>query len=128
MQQPTQRYKAYKDVQTATMSGRHLEASVLTKGAILLKNCQERWGTPGLKKELDEAIAFNQKIWTIFQSELAKPDNPLPRNIRENILSLARFIDRRFFQIMSSPSPEQLSAIININLQVAAGLRGSPTP
>ena len=56
------------------------------------------------------------------------PDNPLPKQIKEDILSLSAFIDKRIFEVMSYPAPEKLDAIININLNLAAGLNGSPTP
>jgi flagellar protein FlaF len=73
---------------------------------------------------LDEALRYNQQIWSIFQGELLKEDNPLPRQLREDILSLSVFIDKRIFEVMNSPDPEKLNVIVNINLNIAAGLRG----
>jgi flagellar protein FlaF len=73
---------------------------------------------------LDEALRYNQQIWSIFQGELLKEDNPLPRQLREDILSLSVFIDKRIFEVMNSPDPEKLTVIVNINLNIAAGLRG----
>jgi len=75
---------------------------------------------------LDEALKYNQKIWSIFQSELAKEDNPLPKNIRVDMLSLSAFMDRRCFEVMARPAPEKLNIMININMNIAAGLRGHP--
>jgi flagellar protein FlaF len=117
---------AYKQTIKATVSGRDLEASVLTKAAHLLKDCQKRWDEEGNFKRLDEALTFNQKIWTIFQDELAREDNPLPKELRANILNLSLFIDKRIVEIMNKPIPDKLDIIININLNLAAGLRGSP--
>ncbi len=108
------------------MSGRDIEASVLTQAALKLQVCQSNWGAEGNEVKLDEAIQYNQRVWSIFQGELAKDDNPLPKKLREDILSLSLFIDKRIFDILTSPAPEQLTAIININLSLAAGLRGSP--
>jgi flagellar protein FlaF len=107
------------------MSGREIEASVLTKAALLLQHCQNNWDAHDRDSMLDEALKYNQMIWSIFQGELSKPDNPLPRKLREDILSLSLFIDRRIFEVMSFPAVEKLNAIININLNLAAGLRGS---
>lgn len=53
-----------------------------------------------------------------------KEDSPLPRQLRADILSLSKFIDGRIFEVMASPDPEKLNVIININLNIAAGLRG----
>ncbi|MCX5815077.1 MAG: flagellar biosynthesis regulator FlaF [Proteobacteria bacterium] len=117
---------AYKETQKATLSGRDLEASVLTKAALLLKSCQEQWNGGGHFKRFDEALTFNQKIWTIFQDELARKDNPMPAQLRADILKLSLIIDKRIIEVMSNPSPEKLDLIININLNIAAGLRGSP--
>lgn len=118
--------EAYRAVQKTTMSGREIEASVLTQAALKLQVCQSNWGAEGNNAKLDEAIQYNQRVWSIFQGELAKDDNPLPKKLREDILSLSLFIDKRIFDILTSPSPEKLTAIININLSLAAGLRGSP--
>ena len=116
----------YQGVQKATMTGRELEASVLTKGALLLKQCQDDWGNEGLPPDLNKALTYNQAVWSIFQNELAKEGHPLPRKLRQDILSLSVFIDRRIFEIMAHPSPEKLTIIMNINSNLAAGLRGSP--
>jgi flagellar protein FlaF len=118
--------EAYRSVQKATMSGREVEASVLTKGALLLQQCQNNWDAQDRQGRLDEALKYNQAIWSIFESELASPENPLPKKLREDILSLGLFIDKRIIEVMSFPAPEKLTVIININLNLAAGLRGSP--
>jgi len=110
----------------STLSGRELEASVLTKAAHLLKSCKEQWDGEGHFKRLDEALVFNQRIWTIFQDELIREDNPLPAKLRGDILNLSLFIDKRIVDIMRDPVPEKLDILIKINLNLAAGLRGSP--
>lgn len=117
--------EAYRTVQKTTMSDREMEASVLTKAARLIKECQQNWETKGNSKNLDEALKYNQKIWSIFQAELSKDDNPLPKKLREDLLSLSIFIDKRTFDIMAYPSPEKLNILVNININIAAGLRGS---
>ena len=76
-------------------------------------------------EELDEALKYNQRIWTIFQTELTKQDNPMPMSIKRDLLRLAGFIDKRIFETMSDPSPEKLDIIIKINQNIAAGLTES---
>ena len=119
--------KAYENVEKATMSGREIEARVLTQAARKLKNCQENWHAEDWESQLDEALRYNQRIWSIFQSELARNDNPLPLQLRENLLNLSVFIDKRIFEVMAYPEPEKLTILININNNIAAGLRGSPS-
>ena len=115
----------YEKVNKMTMSGRELEADVLSKAAGKLKKCQENWDAADREQALEEALNFNQRIWSVFQGELSRDDNPLPKKLRLDILRLSAFIDRRIFDIIASPSPESLSAVIRINENLAAGLRGS---
>ena len=118
-----QQLEAYRTVQRTTESGREIEALVLTRAAQKLAEVQNNWDAPDRDELLDEALRYNQQIWSIFQGELLKEDNPLPRQLREDILSLSAFIDKRIFEVMNSPDPEKLTVIVNINLNIAAGLR-----
>jgi len=117
--------QAYQTVQKTTMSGKEIEVSVLTKGALLLQQCQNSWDDDNRDARLAEAVKYNQTIWSVFQCELSKPDNPLPKKLRQDILSLSLFIDKRLFEIITSPAPEKLNIVININLNLAAGLRSN---
>ncbi len=114
---------AYRAVQSTTNYGRELEAAVLTRAARELKLCQERWHSADRPQRLEEALTLNQKIWSVFQSELARPDHPLPQRVRQDILSLAAFVDKRILEVLAHPAAEKLSVIININLNIAAGLQ-----
>jgi flagellar protein FlaF len=119
--------EAYQNVENATISGRETEARVLNKAALKLKNCQDNWDDVDRDAKLDEALRFNQKIWSIFQGELSREENPLPKQLRRDLLRLSAFIDRRIFETMAYPAAEKLTAVININNNIAAGLRrGSP--
>ena len=120
-----QQLEAYRTTQKTTMSGRELEAAVLTMAALMLQECKNNWDAGDRDAKLNDALRKNQLIWSIFQADLVKEDNPLPKKLREDILSLSIFIDKRIIEIMSFPSPEKLTVIININLNLAAGLRGS---
>lgn len=116
--------ETYQTVDKATMSGRETEARVLSKAALKLKDCQDNWDAEDRSAKLDEALKYNQRIWSIFQGELAKEDNPLPRQLKQDLLRLGAFIDRRIFETMAYPAPEKLTVVININQNIAAGLRG----
>ena len=124
----SQAVNAYQKVSKETISGRETEARVLTEAALKLKKCQEGWGSKDIDGQLDEALRYNQKIWSLFQGELMREDNPLPGKLKIDILRLAAFIDKRIYEVMAFPSPEKLNIIININQNIAAGLRGSPGP
>ncbi|MGA9536239.1 MAG: flagellar biosynthesis regulator FlaF [Desulfobacterales bacterium] len=117
---------AYQKVHKMTMSGREVEAEVLTKAALKLKYCQDHWDAPNRDEILDEALKFNQRIWSIFQGELSSDNNPLPQKLRLDIIRLSTFIDRRIFETLAEPSSDKLNIIIEINNNLAAGLRGTP--
>jgi flagellar protein FlaF len=117
--------KAYQQTQKAGMTGREIEAHVLTKAALKFRECQDNWENGGSNGMLGEAIRYNQRIWSIFQGEMVDPNNPLPVKLREDILTLSRFIDKRCFDVLAFPKPENLDILIRINLNLAAGLRGS---
>jgi flagellar protein FlaF len=125
-QTQTQSLRAYESVSKATLSGREIEAAVLTKAALKLKECRDNWDAPDRDHKLDEALKYNQRIWSIFQSELSREDHEMPKKLRLDILRLAAFIDRRIFETMAFPAPEKLNIVIAINNNLAAGLRGSP--
>ena len=115
--------QTYESVNKQTMSGRELEAEILNTAALKLMNCQENWDADDIDEKLKEALEYNQQIWSILQGELIKPDHPLPRQIRHNLLALSAFIDKRVFEILAFPSPEKLTIVIDINRNIAAGLR-----
>ena len=119
--------QTYENVNKTTMSGREVEAAVLTKAARKLKDCQENWDADDRDKRLHEALKFNQLVWSIFQGELNKADNPLDSQLRSDLLQLSAFVDRRIFETMADASPEKLTIVININNNIAAGLRHKPT-
>lgn len=116
---------AYQEVATATLSGRELEATILNKAATQLLYVKNNWDAPDREAALDEALRYNQHVWSFFQSELSSEDNPLPPEIRRNLLTLSMFVDKRTFEVMAFPAPEKLDILISINQNLAAGLLGN---
>lgn len=121
---PVNPLDAYRNVEKATLSQRDLEASVLTKAAVRLQDLRDNWNREDHDAALEDTISYNQRIWTFFQAELSMEDNPLPLEIKRNLLALSAFVDRRCFEVLAYPAPEKLDVLISINMNVAAGLRG----
>lgn len=117
---------AYASMQKEHLSGRELEASVLTRAGLLLKQVQDNWSAPDRDQKMLEAVKFNQKVWSFFQAELSDPENPLPKNLREDILNLSLFIDKRLFEVLANPDKEKLQIVVDIDFNIAAGLRTAP--
>ncbi|MFA5082610.1 MAG: flagellar biosynthesis regulator FlaF [Hydrogenophilaceae bacterium] len=116
--------EAYQSVEKATLSGRELEASVLIRAAVRLSEVKQLWGQVGYEELLDEALRYNQRLWTLFQAELTEAENPLPTEIKNNLLSLSAFVDKRSFDMLAYPELGKLDILIAINQNIAAGLRG----
>lgn len=117
--------KAYQHIEKQTTSGRLTEARVLTEAAKKIQYCQENWEAADCKEKLDEALTYNQRVWSIIQAELLDETNPMPKPLRKNILVLSAFMDKRIFNVLAHPAPEKLTIIININLNIAAGLHNN---
>jgi flagellar protein FlaF len=115
--------QAYGRIAKQVASPRELEADLLLKAASRLQTVQDGWDRT--KPQLNDALLYNRKLWTIFMSSIASDDNPLPIEIRQNVANLGLFIMQQTISMLASPKPEQLSSLIKINRELAAGLRGS---
>jgi len=120
---PRNPLNAYEKVRKQTVSGREIEASVLEKGAIRLRRCQENWKGTKFDRDLDEALRFNQRVWDIFNTDWQSPKNALPKEIRQDLLSLSVFVRKKTLDIMAYPEVRKLDVLIQINENLAKGLR-----
>jgi flagellar biosynthesis activator protein FlaF len=121
--------QAYRSAQKATaISDREIDAYALTQSALKLRECQENWNMPERERieRLFAALKINSLLWSIFQAEISRDGNPLPKNVREDLLTLSLFVDKRTKEIMCFPEPEKLNILIKINLNLAAGLKALP--
>lgn len=111
--------------QAAPMPGnpRYTEAWALTQAARRMKEGQDAADFP---KSFLDAIRLNWRLWTIFQAEISSPDNPLPEDVRINMLRLSNFVDKTSVAIIAEPIPGKADVLININREIAAGLFTDP--
>jgi flagellar protein FlaF len=117
--------QAYRKAPNAEMSEREIDAYALTQSALKIRDCQQKWDMPDRIERLFEALRINSFLWSIFQAEISADGNPLPRQLREDLLTLSLFVDKRTKEVMCFPEPNKLTALININLNIAAGLKAS---
>lgn len=70
-----------------------------------------------------DAIRLNWRLWTIFQAELTTTENPqISDEIRQNMLTLCKFVDQHTVTILGTPTPEGIITLIDINRNIASGL------
>jgi flagellar protein FlaF len=116
--------EVYSRAQVAALTDREAEAAVLMKAAAMMKHVQTHWASSERDQNLEKALRYNQRLWTYFQVALLDENNPLPQQIKENVLRLSAFVDRRVFEVLAYPAAEKLDILVNINTNIAAGLKG----
>ena len=114
--------QVYGNVSKEISSARDLEANLLLRSAARIQSIRDGW--EGRKSELDDALLFNRRLWTIFLDAIMRDDNPLPAEVRRNVFSLGMFVINRTIKLTGEPKPEGLNSLITINRELAAGLRG----
>ncbi len=112
-----------KSALAAPSSPRDLEAHVLMKSAARLQIIRDNWEAK--KDELDAALVINRKIWTILVAAVTEEESQLPLEVKRNIVGLGMFIFNHTIALTAQlePDPAKLAVLININREIAAGLR-----
>jgi flagellar protein FlaF len=115
---------AYARVAEQIASPREIEAKALWKAIRKLQDAKTNWDPAN--EELNAALAFNRKLWSIFVAAALKDDSPQPVEVRQNIVNIGAFIFTRTVDIQIEPTPQKLDALIEINRNIAAGLTPAP--
>jgi flagellar protein FlaF len=114
--------QTYKNVARQTSSPRELEATLLLQAAARLQTVQDFWDQK--RAQLDDALLYNRKLWSVFLSEMTDGSNPMPKNVRQNVANIGLFVMNQTVTVMKDPRPQHLGSLININREIAAGLLG----
>lgn len=114
---------AYAKVARVALPPREAEAAVLLKAAGRL---QALGAEVGSGPALNEALVFNQKVWTVLASAASDPANPLPDEIRIGIGRLSVYVFRTIVDTMIDPTREKIESLVSLNNHIAAGLQGDP--
>jgi flagellar biosynthesis activator protein FlaF len=76
------------------------------------------------RAELDVALRYNRRLWSIFLASVTSTEHPLPGAIRQNVANLGLFVINQTVTMLSNPKRESLHSLISINRELAAGLLG----
>jgi flagellar protein FlaF len=115
---------AYQQVAKKTEAPRDREANLLSRSAANLQNVRDNWETNS--NDLERALHFNRRLWTVFMTSVTGTQNPLPAPVRQNIANLGLFVMNQTRELTLEPAPTKLTVLININRELAAGLRQQP--
>ena len=123
-------YDVYRKAEKKNLAGKDLEVAVLVKGARLLRECQKDLGR---RLRRSSALPNLQKHANITRgSGQYSKQRPCRRTILclpcSDVIyfSLPDLWIQKLIDALAFPSPEKLTQVININLNIAAGLRGNP--
>lgn len=115
-------HEAYKNSSSMVIADpREFEATLLLKAATKLQQLRDQ-GDKVRVKDSEPILVYNRKIWTVFAASAAETDHPLPRDIKQNIASLAVFIFKQTATYQSTGEARLLDTLITINREIAAGL------
>jgi len=119
----------YATVQKEALDPRSLDAMVLVKAAHRLESLVTDWDSIDSREGLEvlaEALRYNQRLWTVYQTELSSPDNSLPSDLRRNLLALSGYVDSCTMQVLAAPDQAKVRTLIHINRWLAEGLVATP--
>jgi len=114
--------QTYGQIAAKTASPRDLEADLLLAAAAKLQAIRDSWDAK--RSELDAALLYNRKLWSIFVTSVTSDENPLPAPLRQNVANIGLFVFKQTLTAMINPKPESLGSLISINRELAAGLMG----
>ena len=81
--------QTYKNVARQTSSPRELEATLLLQAAARLQSVHDAWDMN--KGQLDEALLYNRRLWSVFLTEVTDAKNPMPRDVRQNVANIGYY-------------------------------------
>ena len=114
---------AYARTSQVALTPREAEAAILIKAAVSLQAVQDNWGAHQLT--LDDALGYNRKVWTLLATSATEADSPLSQELKVSLAQLGAFVFTRTLDTLVEPSADKLTALIEINRNLANGLRGN---
>lgn len=94
------------------------DAAALARVAIALSNARESSDPADLKA----ALEANVELWVAIRTVVARPDNKLPQDVRDNLMRLSRYVTGVSVGRTEPLSDGELDSLVNINLQISEGL------
>ena len=115
--------QAYAKTSQTTAGPRELEAQLLLRAAAKLQSVQESAAEDS--GAILDALRYNRRLWSLLFTSITSADNPLPQEIKQNLANLAGFILTQTMSAETSYERQKLRSLIDINRNIAAGLRGN---
>lgn len=114
--------KAYSDVTSRTATDKQLEYALFSEITNALKDVAAQQMPP--PAVWAEAIDRNLELWLTLQIDLLNPENELPTELRQGLLTLGEMVRRISHRVLAGEA--ELTEIVEINEAIMAGLSGDP--
>ncbi len=115
-------HKTYSKIQKDTLTGRDLEARVLSKASSQLRQLLTLSPGAEFNRAADTAVRFNLRVWDIFQADWESPECALAPNTRTDLLRLSVYVHKTSLDVLAYGAPEKIRSLININDCLVTGL------
>lgn len=111
--------RAYQRTMDSIADPKASEAKVFSA----VTNGLERFAEQGRHSSaLQDYLVKNQKLWVAIRNDLSTEDNPLPTELKANLVSLSMWVERQTKEFLTGGGG--IEEIIAVNRSVAAGLNG----
>lgn len=95
------------------------QAYHLARCAIALDTARQTEGVNDA--EMVKALRDNLDTWVAVRTLASREDSGLSGDIRQNLITLSRFVAERTFNNIGKIDNDTVSTLININLQISEG-------
>jgi flagellar protein FlaF len=116
--------QAYASTARTGLSGRALEAAVLTRCATDLQRSFSF--LPDDPEPFIAALERNRRAWSVITDDVIWSQPPLPPDVGRNIRLMAAFIFTRTAELAEAPDPARATILLEHNRTLAEGLDARP--
>lgn len=117
-------YSAYTQTQNRTTeSPRDVEYRLLgaVTAALMESESSAKDEVADTKKRI-EAVCWNRDVWSALRLDLTHPENGLPQAIKDDLVDLAKWVDRETYRILRGDT-KMLDGLIEVNKNIMSGLK-----
>lgn len=107
--------KRYQNVQDSNDNPRVVEHRALARVTGMLMSSAEARGPA-----FAEACHMNRMLWTVFQTDLAHPDNRLPETLKAQLISLSMWVQRYTGKVLLEGAG--VDPLVSVNRSIMEGL------
>ncbi|SFK90896.1 flagellar biosynthesis regulator FlaF [Shimia haliotis] len=111
---------AYRSAQSSTRSFKETEYELLGKLTQRMISSTKQ-GKSGFAA-LADALHANRRLWSTFSVDLANENNPMPKQLKEQLIYLSEFTRQHTSKVLSGKA--NVAPLVEINTAVMRGLRG----